>query len=112
MRTSRAAGLGAGAERFVHNLLDGPGASAALGAAAQTPIDLPRRARRHLRHVHGVTHVVVGEDVAGTNDHGMAKHSLDGFESLNNVRAELDAKEKTVFSSDSKLWRQRRYKLE
>jgi hypothetical protein len=70
MRASRAARLGAGTERFVHDLLNGTGAPAALGAAAQTPIDLSRRTRRHLRHAHGVAHVVVGENVAGTNDHG------------------------------------------
>jgi hypothetical protein len=50
-----------------------------LGAAAQTSVDLSRRARRHLRHAHGSTHVVVGEDVAGTNDHGTKARSLDGL---------------------------------
>ena len=68
---SGAAGLGAGAKGFVHDLLDGPGATAALGAAAETPIDLPRCARKILGLSHNVTHVVVGQDVAGTNDHGL-----------------------------------------
>ncbi len=68
---SGAASLGAGTQRFVHDLLDGPRATSALGATAQTSIDLPRRAREVLRLGHGVTHVVVGQDVAGTNNHGM-----------------------------------------
>ena len=70
MRASRAAGLRAGAERFVHDLLDGTGASAALGAAAKTSVNLPRRTWRHRRDTHDVAHVVVGKDVTGTNDHG------------------------------------------
>jgi hypothetical protein len=68
---SRAASLGAGTQRFVHDLLDGPGATATLGATAQASIDLPRRAREILGLGHNVTHVVVGQDVAGTNNHGM-----------------------------------------
>ena len=67
---SGAAGLGAGAESFVHDLLDGSGAPSAFGAAAQTAIDLPGCARKILGLGHNVTHVVVGQDVAGTNDHG------------------------------------------
>ena len=71
MGASRATGFRAGAERLVHDLLDGAGASSTLGAAAETSVDLPRRARRHLREAHGVAYVVVGEYVAGTNDHVM-----------------------------------------
>ena len=104
VRASRAAGLGAGAQRFIHDLLDGAGASTALGAAAQTAVDLPWRAWRHLRHAHGVAHVVVGEDVAGTNDHGDGDALATGSV-LEYVRREPDAKEKIVFSSNSKLRR-------
>lgn len=67
---SRAAGLGAGAEGFVHDLLDGSRTTAAFGAATQTVIDLPGRARKILGLGHNATHVVVGQDVAGTNNHG------------------------------------------
>lgn len=67
---SRAAGLGAGAEGFIHDLLDGSRAAAAFCAAAQTAIDLPGRAREVLGLRHDVTHVVVSQDVAGTNNHG------------------------------------------
>jgi hypothetical protein len=69
---SGTAGLGTGAQRFVHDLLDGPGAPPALGAATETPIDLRRRARKTGRLRHDVTNIVVGQDVAGTNNHGNA----------------------------------------
>lgn len=68
---SGAASLGAGTQRFVHDFLDGPGATSTLGATAQAPIDLRSRARKALGLAHDVTHVVVGQDVAGTNNHGM-----------------------------------------
>jgi hypothetical protein len=111
MRAPGAAGSGASAERFFHDCLDGAGASAALGAAAETPIDLPRRARRHLRDAHGVAHVVVGQDVAGTNNHGWTGTRWAGSV-IEYVRPTPDAKEKTVFSSDSKLPHWRHTKLE
>ncbi|MDB5621210.1 MAG: hypothetical protein JWQ24_5448 [Tardiphaga sp.] len=69
MRAACAASFRAGAKRLVHNRLDGTGAAAALRAAAKASIDLPRCAR-HLRTTAGVTDIVVGENVAGTNDHG------------------------------------------
>jgi hypothetical protein len=68
---SGAASLGAGTQRFVHDLLDGPGATAALGATAEASIDLTRGAREIPSAGHDITHVVVGQDVAGTNNHGM-----------------------------------------
>jgi hypothetical protein len=77
VRTPRTAGFCAGAERFIHDFLDGAGAPAALSAATEASVDLPGRARRHLRNAHGGADVVVGEDVAGTNDHGMEERSLD-----------------------------------
>ncbi len=70
VRTARAAFLGASAERIVHDLLDGPGASATLGAAAETAIDLPGRARQLARRAQNGANVVVGQDIAGANDHG------------------------------------------
>ncbi len=72
VRTTRAAGFGAGPERFVHDLLDRPGTTAALGAATEASVDLSGRARRHLRHTYCITHVVVGKNVAGTDDHETA----------------------------------------
>jgi hypothetical protein len=78
MRASRAAGFGARAQRFVHDLFDGAGAPAALRAAAETSIDLPRRPWRHLRDAHSVSYIMVSKNVAGTDDHETERHSLDG----------------------------------
>ena len=104
MRAPGAAGSGASAERFFHDCLDGADASPALGAAAETPINLPWRAWRYLRDAHRVAHVVVGQDVAGTNNHGWRGIRWTGSV-IEYVRPTPDAKEKTVFSSDSKLRR-------
>lgn len=67
---SRTAGLNTSAQRLIHDLLDGSRAAAALGAAAQTAVNLPSGAREVLGLGHDVTHVVVSQDVAGTNNHG------------------------------------------
>jgi hypothetical protein len=72
VRAARTAGFGAGTERFVHDLFDRPGAAAALGAATQTSVDLPGGAWRHLRPTYGITHVAVGKNVAGTDNHETA----------------------------------------
>jgi hypothetical protein len=102
VRTSRTARLGARTQRLVHDLFDGAGAPTALGAATKTSINLPRRARRRLCDSHGFAYVVVGEDVAGTNDHGTDEGSLDRS-IIGYLRPARDAKEKTVISSNSKL---------
>src|ERR1041385_1249578 len=68
--TSRAASPRTGTQRLIHDLLDGASAAAALCAATETSINLPRRSRRHLRNAHRAAHVVVAQDVAGTNNHG------------------------------------------
>ena len=94
-------GLGAGAEGFVHDRLDGAGATAALGAATETSIHLARRTRG-TRSTDGFTDVVVGEDVAGTNDHGM-KAGSQVRTPFRYLRPAPDAKGKHRFSSDSKL---------
>jgi hypothetical protein len=71
VRAPVAAGLGARTQRFIHDLPDGPGAATALGAAAEAAIDLPRRARQVAGVSHSIADVVVANDVAGTNDHGL-----------------------------------------
>ena len=69
VRASGAAGLGAGTEGVVNDGLDGTRASATLGAATETAVDLLGIAREVFRSVDGVTDIVVAEDVAGTNNH-------------------------------------------
>src|SRR5258708_2355367 len=69
VRTSGAAGLGAGAERLVNDGFDGARAAAAFGAAAEAAIELLGIAGKVFRGVDGIAHVVVAEDVAGTNNH-------------------------------------------
>ena len=63
-----ATGLGA-AERFVHDAADGAGASPALGAAAEAAIDLAGGAWRSRITGKYRPDVVVGEHVAGADDH-------------------------------------------
>ncbi|MDQ0354612.1 hypothetical protein J2S22_001536 [Rhodoplanes tepidamans] len=60
--------LGAGQQRLVHDLADGAGAAAALGAAAEAAIDLAGHPRAALRH--HVANLAVRQDIAGTDDHG------------------------------------------
>jgi hypothetical protein len=71
VRAAGVAGPGAGAQRLIKDLLDGAGAAATFGAAAETSIDLPRRARQIVRSSDGRADIVVAEDVTGTNDHGV-----------------------------------------
>jgi hypothetical protein len=74
MRAACAARLGASAQSFVHDLLDGPGTAATLCTATKASIDLPRRTRR-MRSGNGIADIVVGEDVAGTDNHEMKARS-------------------------------------
>jgi hypothetical protein len=69
VRASGAAGLSAGTEGVIDDSLDGTRASATLGAATETAVDLLGIAREVFRSVDGVTDIVVAEDVAGTNNH-------------------------------------------
>jgi hypothetical protein len=55
------------AERVVHDLFDGARTPAALGAASETAIDLAAATRRFL--LHSSTHVLIGNDIAGADDH-------------------------------------------
>ena len=71
--TAGAAGLGAGAERFLDQGLDGARATAALGATAETSIDLLGIAGKVFRYTYRVADIVVGQDVTGTNNHEMGR---------------------------------------
>lgn len=66
----RAAGalVAAGEQRLVHDLADGAGAAAALGAAAEAAIDLAGEPRAALRD--HVANLVVRQDITGADDHG------------------------------------------
>ena len=68
----RAAGMArprARPERLVNDGLDGPRAASAFGAAAKAAIELLGAARKVVSRTHGLTHIMVAEDVAGTDDH-------------------------------------------
>ncbi len=69
MRTASAAGLGAGAERFVDDGLDRARAAATFGATAEASVDLLRIARQITGGGDGIANIMVAEDVAGTDDH-------------------------------------------
>src|SRR4051812_49973559 len=69
VRTARAAGLGAGAKRFIDDSLDGTCAPAAFGAAAEATIDLLWITRQVRSCAYGIPNIVVAKDVAGTNNH-------------------------------------------
>jgi len=70
VRTAGAAGLGAGAKRFIDDSLDGTCAPAAFGAAAEATIDLLWITRQVRSCAYGIPDIVVAEDVTGTNNHG------------------------------------------
>ena len=70
VRASSAAGLSTSPERLVDDGLDGARTAAALGAAAETIIDLLGTTRQIVRIGDRVADIVVAEDVTGTNNHG------------------------------------------
>ena len=73
MRATGAALLGAGAEGFVDDGLDGARAAAAFGTAAKTAINLLGVPRQVRRCTDGITNIVVAQDVAGTDNHETAR---------------------------------------
>ena len=73
MRAASLTGSRTFAVRLVDDRLDGARAAAAFGAAAKAVIDLLSIAQRVVGRVHGVANIVVAEDIAGTDDHGIRK---------------------------------------
>ena len=69
VRAAGLAGKRAGAERLVDDALDGARATAAFGTATKAAVNLLGVARKVVCGIHGVTHVVVAQHVAGTDDH-------------------------------------------
>jgi hypothetical protein len=79
MRASGTAGLGASAQSLLNDALDGAGAPAAFSAAAEAAVELLGVARKIFRGVNRAADIVVGEDVAGTNNHGTLKPVSDAY---------------------------------
>ena len=69
VRTAGTAGLGASAQRFVDDRLDGARAATALGTASEASVELLGVAGKMLRTLHGSADVVVAKHVARTDDH-------------------------------------------
>jgi hypothetical protein len=69
VRAAGAAFLGAGAEGFVDDGLDGARAPAAFGAAAEAAVNLFRIARQARGCAYRIPDIVVAQNVAGTDDH-------------------------------------------
>ena len=79
MRTSGTAGLGASAQSLLNDALDGAGAPATFGAAAEAAIELLGIARKIVGGAHGIADIMVGQDVAGANDHGVGRGTSTGY---------------------------------
>jgi hypothetical protein len=102
VRASGAAGFGASAQGFIDDGLDGARAPAAFGATAKATIDLLGIARQIFGGCDGTADIVIGKDVAGTNNHEIGRPIGDA-EPIRYLRLRPDAKGKTAVSSDSKL---------
>jgi hypothetical protein len=73
MRASGTAGLGASAQGLVNDGLDGTRTPPAFCAAAEAAVELLGVAGQIFRGADGTADIVVGEDVAGTNNHENAE---------------------------------------
>ena len=82
VRAAGAALLGAGAERFVDDGLDGARAPAAFGAAAEATVNLFRISRQVRGCTYGITDILVAQNVAGTDDHETGKTLCDATSSI------------------------------
>jgi hypothetical protein len=82
VRAAGAAFLGAGAERFVDDGLDGARAPPAFSAAAEATLNLFRIPRQVRSRTHGTTDIVVAQNVAGTDNHETARTLGDATSSI------------------------------
>ena len=105
MRTIRAAGLGAGAQRLVDDGLDGARAAAAFGTAAEAAIHLLGISCHGPTAIDGIADIVVAEDVTGTDNHRSKAGSNGDASQYGYCRLLRDAKGKSGFCSNSKLMR-------
>jgi len=69
VRATGTTGLGAGAERLIDDGLDGARATAALGAATETTVELLGVAGKVLRTLDDTADIVIAKHVAGTDNH-------------------------------------------
>jgi hypothetical protein len=69
VRTAGTAGLGASTQGFIDDGFDGARAPATFRAATEAAIELLGIAGKVFRGTHGTADIVVGEDVAGTDNH-------------------------------------------
>ena len=69
VRATETAGLGAGTQRLVDDLLDGTRTTATFRAAAQAPVDLLGIPGKVVRAADRTADIVVGQNIARTNDH-------------------------------------------
>src|SRR2546423_1220385 len=69
VRAVRGALTRTGPERFGHDALDRAGAAAAFGAAAEAAVNLPCGTRQIHPPADGGADIVVGQNVAGADDH-------------------------------------------
>lgn len=69
VRAPGKAGLGTRAQCFLDNGLDSTRTTAAFGAATETSVDLFGTAGKVFRAAYRAADIVVGQDVAGANDH-------------------------------------------
>jgi hypothetical protein len=90
------AGLGATAERLVDDALDGAHASPALDGATKTTIDLLGATRQIFRGADSAADIMVGQDVAGTNNHEKTAGPM-VMQGHRYSRRRTDAKGKTGF---------------
>ena len=69
VRATGTAGLGAGTQRLVDDLLDGTRTTATFRAAAQAPVDLLGIPGKVVRAADRTADIVVGQNIARTNNH-------------------------------------------
>ena len=69
VRAPRTAGLGASAQSLIDDGFDGARAAAAFGTAAEATVNLLGIPGKVFRATDRAADIVVGQDVAGTNNH-------------------------------------------
>jgi hypothetical protein len=96
--------LGPG-KRLVHDTADGARASPALGAATQAVINLARRTRRIGAVGQRRAHIMIGEHVAGANNHLNKSPAANWYDLKPSLaHTHFDCKDKISFIAILILW--------